>query len=82
MSDPSSPESGDKRPSRFTAFFRRKWSWKDIALILLGLSFVSMAGYAFRGPISEALAKFRAGAQGARRFRCSTSSWTGRTGST
>src|SRR6185295_16531585 len=63
MSDPS-PEPRDKRPSRLTAFFRRKWSWKDIALILLGLSFVSMAGYAFRGPISEALAKFRAGAQG------------------
>src|SRR6185295_6592463 len=63
MSDPS-PAPRDKRPSRFIAFFRRKWSWKDIALILLGLSFVSMAGYAFRGPISEALAKFRAGAQG------------------
>ncbi len=63
MSDPS-PAPRDKRPSRLSAFFRRKWSWKDIALILLGLSFVSMAGYAFRGPISEALAKFRAGAQG------------------
>src|SRR6185295_6747660 len=62
MSDPS-PEARDKRPSRISAFFRRKWSWKDIALIVLGLSFVSMAGYAFRGPISEALARFRAGAQ-------------------
>ncbi len=31
---------------------------------MLGLSFVSMAGYAFREPISAALARFRAEAQG------------------
>ncbi|HEV8578081.1 MAG TPA: alpha-2-macroglobulin [Thermoanaerobaculia bacterium] len=63
MSDPS-PAPRDKRPSRIGSFFRRKWSWKDIALILLGLSFVSMSAYAFREPISAAFAKMRAGAQG------------------
>src|SRR6185295_16515349 len=54
----------DKIPPRIAAFFRRKWSWKDIALILLALSFVSMSAYAFREPISKAFAKLRAGAQG------------------
>src|SRR4029453_8168262 len=63
MSDPA-PKLRDKLPPRITALFRRKWSWKDIALILLGLSFVSMSAYAFRGPISGPFAKMRAGAQG------------------
>jgi uncharacterized protein YfaS (alpha-2-macroglobulin family) len=54
----------EKIPPRIAALFRRKWSWKDIALILLALSFVSMSAYAFREPISKALAKLRAGAQG------------------
>jgi alpha-2-macroglobulin len=63
MPDPS-PESRGKIPPRIAALFRRKWPWKDIALILLALSFVSMSAYAFRAPISEAFARFRAGAQG------------------
>ena len=63
MPDPS-PESREKIPSRMTAPFRRKWSGKDIAILALALSFVSMSAFAFRAPISEALAKMRAGAQG------------------
>jgi hypothetical protein len=63
MPDPS-PESRGKIPPRIAALFRRKWSWKDVALILLALSFVSMSAYAFRAPIAEAFARFRAGAQG------------------
>ncbi len=64
MSDPSS-ESREKLPSRFTALFRRKWSGKDVAILVLALSFVSMSAFAFREPISAAFAKMRAGAQGA-----------------
>jgi len=56
-------EASGEDPARIVALFRRKWSWKDIALILLALSFVSMSAYAFREPISKALAKLRAGAQ-------------------
>jgi uncharacterized protein YfaS (alpha-2-macroglobulin family) len=63
MPDPS-PESREKIPSRMTAPFRRKWSGKDIAILALALSFISMSAFAFRAPISEALAKMRAGAQG------------------
>jgi len=47
-----------------TAPFRRHWSGKDIAILALALSFVSMSAFAFRAPISEAFAKMRAGAQG------------------
>jgi len=47
-----------------TALFRRKWSGKDIAILALALSFVSMSAFAFRAPISAAFAKMRAGAQG------------------
>src|SRR6185295_2117177 len=63
MPDPA-PESQGKSPSKIAALLRRKWSWKDIVLILLALSFVSMSAYAFRAPIGAALAKLRAGAQG------------------
>src|SRR6185295_19396999 len=63
MPDPA-PESQGKSPSKIAALLRRKWSWKDIVLILLALSFVSMSAYAFRAPLSAALAKLRAGAQG------------------
>lgn len=66
MSDPS-PEVREKNPSRLpaiTALFRRKWSGKDVAILALALSFVSMSAFAFRAPISAAFAKMRAGAQG------------------
>ncbi len=63
MSDPSSTPR-EKLPSRFSALFRRKWSGKDVAILALALSFVSMSAFAFREPISAAFAKMRAGAQG------------------
>ncbi|HEX4960239.1 MAG TPA: alpha-2-macroglobulin [Thermoanaerobaculia bacterium] len=63
MSEPSSAPR-DKRPSRFASFFRRKWQGKDVAIAVLGLLFVSMSAYAFRGPLAHALAKLKAGAKG------------------
>jgi uncharacterized protein YfaS (alpha-2-macroglobulin family) len=64
MSEPS-PESRGKIPPRIAALFRRRWAWKDVALILLALSLVSMSAYAFREPIAKTFAKLRAGAKGA-----------------
>jgi hypothetical protein len=64
MSDAPSSPSRDKVPSRIRGLFSRSWSGKDIALIVLGLSFVAMSGYAFRAPILAAVDRFKAGAKG------------------
>ena len=63
MPDPS-PEARDQRPSRLAALFHRRWGGKDVAIAVLGLLFLSMSGYAFRGPLGHAFAKLKAGAKG------------------
>jgi len=63
MPDPL-PESRDQRPSRLAALFHRRWEGKDVAIAVLGLLFLSMSGYAFRGPLGHAFAKLKAGAKG------------------
>jgi uncharacterized protein YfaS (alpha-2-macroglobulin family) len=62
MSDPSMPTRG-KLPSRLIASVRRL-HWKDVVIGVLALLFLSMSGFAFRGPLAKALARFRAGAAG------------------
>jgi alpha-2-macroglobulin len=62
MSEPSSPSRG-KIPFRIAAALRRL-HWKDVLIGVLALLFLSMSGYAFRGPLAKALARFRAGAAG------------------
>ena len=62
MSDPSSPSRG-KLPSRLIASLRRL-HWKDVLIGVLALLFLSMSAFAFRAPLSKAMARFRAGAQG------------------
>src|SRR5437764_6917060 len=62
MSDPS-PILREKLPSRLAAALRRL-HWKDVLIGVLALLFVSMSAYAFRAPLSKAMARFRAGAQG------------------
>ena len=63
MSTPT-PESPDQNPSVSRSTPQRKWHWKDVAIGVLGLLVFSLAGYAFRSPISEAFARVRAGATG------------------
>ncbi len=62
MSDPS-PTLRGNIPSKLNAALRRL-HWKDILIGVLALLFLSMSGYAFRAPLSKALARFRAGASG------------------
>ncbi len=62
MSEPL-PPTWEKLPSRLAAALRRL-HWKDVLIGVLALLFVSMSAYAFRGPLSKAMARFRAGAQG------------------
>src|SRR4051795_8721466 len=62
MSDPS-PPTRENLPSRLAASVRRL-HWKDVLIGVLALLFLSMSGFAFRGPLSKALARFRAGASG------------------
>ncbi len=62
MSEPSSPTRANL-PSRTIAALRRL-HWKDVLIGVLALLFLSMSGYAFRGPLSKTLARFRAGAAG------------------
>ncbi len=69
MSDPSSPSRGNL-PSRLAASLHRL-HWKDVLIGVLALLFLSMSAFAFRAPLSKAMARFRVGAQGGRRFRCS-----------
>jgi uncharacterized protein YfaS (alpha-2-macroglobulin family) len=59
----SSQPTRDRLPSRLIAALRRL-HWKDATIGVLALLFLSMSGYAFRGPLSKALAKFQAGAKG------------------
>ena len=54
----------DKLAPRVRSVFRRKWHWKDVALLVMALLLVSVAGYAFREPIAAAMARFQAKAQG------------------
>ncbi|HSN85119.1 MAG TPA: hypothetical protein VL025_00110, partial [Thermoanaerobaculia bacterium] len=42
----------------------RPWHWKDIALLVMALLLVTVSAYAFREPLTAALAKVRAGAGG------------------
>ena len=49
---------------RIRSAVQRKWHWKDVALLVMGLLLVSVAGYAFREPIAAAMARFQAEAQG------------------
>ena len=53
----------DKIAPRLRALRQRPWHWKDIALIVLTLLLVAVSGYAFRDPLSAALAKVRAGGE-------------------
>ena len=62
MSEPV-PPTREKIPSRLLASVRRL-HWKDVLIGVLVLLFLSMSGYAFRGPLGKALARFRAGASG------------------
>ena len=62
MSEPV-PPTREKIPSRLLSSVRRL-HWKDVLIGVLALLFVSMSGYAFRGPLGKALARFRAGASG------------------
>jgi hypothetical protein len=62
MSTPT-PSTRENLPSR-TIAARRRLHWKDVLIGVLALLFLSMSGYAFRGPLSKALAHFRAGASG------------------
>lgn len=55
------PSLRDRIVPRLRSLFVRKWSGKDIVLILLGLSLVSVSAYAFKNPITAALARLRAG---------------------
>lgn len=55
------PSLRDKMPSRLRALFARKWSAKDVALIVLALLLVSVSAYAFKNPLAAAFAKLRAG---------------------
>jgi uncharacterized protein YfaS (alpha-2-macroglobulin family) len=55
------PSLRDRIPSRLRALFARRWQAKDVALVVLALSLVSVSAYAFKGPITAALAKLRAG---------------------
>jgi uncharacterized protein YfaS (alpha-2-macroglobulin family) len=57
------PPTRENLPSRLTVALRRL-HWKDVLIGVLALLFLSMSGYAFRGPIAKALARFRAGAAG------------------
>lgn len=56
------PPLRDRIPSRLRGVFARRWSWKDIVLLVMALLLVSVSGYAFRGPLAAALARFQAGA--------------------
>ncbi len=49
---------------RIGSVVRRKWHWKDVALLVMALLLVSVGGYAFREPIAVAVAKLQAQAQG------------------
>src|SRR3954452_23993219 len=65
MSTPT-PSTRENLPSRLIASLRRlrRLHWKDVLIGVLALLFLSMSGYAFRGPLSKALARFKAGASG------------------
>jgi hypothetical protein len=60
------PKLREKIPPRIAAVVRRlrRLHWKDVTIGVLALLFVSMSAYAFRAPLANALARFRAGAQG------------------
>ena len=62
MSEPV-PPTREKLPSRLLTSVRRL-HWKDVLIGVLALLFLSMSGFAFRGPLSKALARFKAGASG------------------
>ncbi len=54
----------DKIAPRLRALRQRPWHWKDVALLVLALLLLAVSGYAFREPLSAALARARAGASG------------------
>jgi len=62
MSEPL-PPTRENFPSRVIASLRRL-HWKDVLIGVLTLLFLSMSAFAFRAPLSKAMARFRAGAQG------------------
>jgi hypothetical protein len=62
MSTPN-PPTRENLPSRVIASLRRL-HWKDVLIGVLALLFLSMSAFAFRAPLSKAMARFRAGAQG------------------
>jgi uncharacterized protein YfaS (alpha-2-macroglobulin family) len=54
----------DRTASALRALRHRPWQGKDVALLILSLLLLSVSAYAFREPLSAALAKVRAGASG------------------
>ncbi|HWM91689.1 MAG TPA: MG2 domain-containing protein [Thermoanaerobaculia bacterium] len=57
----STPSPRERIPSRLRAVFSRKWSAKDVVLIVLALLLVSVSAYAFKAPLAAAFAKLQAG---------------------
>jgi|SRR6185436_5252648 len=54
----------DKIAPRLRALRQCLWHWKDVALLVLAFLLLAVSGYAFREPLSAALARVRAGATG------------------